>query len=275
MRSYPTFNNAWLIRTKNNVGIVERPLNYARHIRLPTILWLLQRNLAIEECYKCVCQKGITPDLKAMNVHDALVVKRSNNMRQICYKSAYTRCNRLNRSYNGKVLLNDYEKKSYHHVGGISGHAQRTTEVAQRLYAKALYYTKYFGLDPKDFSQKNGILYFCEGFLMPENWSTSVAYAVCVDHACTVKPDDMDITTFTETRETFAEFLVLPTTHLALRSVTAAVSVLYGLTPAPWPWSLTPKLARHWWRPCHQTYRSQILVQQLFSDQADTLRYQC
>ncbi|TIA55302.1 hypothetical protein D6C77_07417 [Aureobasidium pullulans] len=25
---YPTFNNAWLIRTKNNVGIVERPLNY-------------------------------------------------------------------------------------------------------------------------------------------------------------------------------------------------------------------------------------------------------
>ncbi|THZ38225.1 hypothetical protein D6C88_10380 [Aureobasidium pullulans] len=105
---YPTFNNAWLIRTKNNVGIVERPLNYARHIRLPTILWLLQRNLAIEECYKCVCQKGITPDLKAMNVHDALVV--TNNMRQICYKSAYTRCNRLNRSYNGKVLLNDYEK---------------------------------------------------------------------------------------------------------------------------------------------------------------------
>ncbi|THW06433.1 hypothetical protein D6D26_01549 [Aureobasidium pullulans] len=57
----------------------------------------------------------------------------------------------------------DKEKKSYHHVGGISGHAQRTTEVAQRLYAKALYYTKYFGLDPKDFSQKNGILYFCEG----------------------------------------------------------------------------------------------------------------
>ncbi|THW21408.1 hypothetical protein D6D23_06438 [Aureobasidium pullulans] len=107
---YSTFNNAWLIRTKNNVGIVERPLNYARHIRLPTILWLLQRNLAIEECYKCVCQKGITPDLKALNVHDALVVKKSNNMRQICYKSAYTRCNRLNRSYDGKVLLNDYEK---------------------------------------------------------------------------------------------------------------------------------------------------------------------
>ncbi|KAG2165926.1 hypothetical protein JADG_005665 [Aureobasidium aubasidani] len=167
---YSASNNAWLIRTKNNVGIVERPLNYSRHIRLPTILWLLQRNLAIEECYKCVFQKGITPDLKAINVHDALVVKNSNNMRQICYKSPW-----------------DKEKKSYHHVGGISGHAQRTTEVAQRLYAKALYYTKYFGLDPKDFSQKNGILYFCEGFLMPENWSTSVAYAVCVDHAVRVR----------------------------------------------------------------------------------------
>lgn len=81
----------------------------------------------------------------------------------------------------------DKEKKSYHHVGGISGHAQRTTEVAQRLYAKALYYTKYFGLDPKDFPQKNGVLYSCEGFLMPENWSTSVAYAVCVDHAVRVR----------------------------------------------------------------------------------------
>lgn len=86
---YSTFNNAWLIRTKDYVCIVERPLNYASHIRLPAILWLLQRNLTIEEGCERVLQKDITPDPKAVIAH-AQVVKNSDNMRQIRHKSACT-----------------------------------------------------------------------------------------------------------------------------------------------------------------------------------------
>lgn len=59
----------------------------------------------------------------------------------------------------------DKEKKSYHRLGGISGHAQWTTEVMQRLYAKALYYIKYFDLDPKDFPQKSWLLLLLQDFL--------------------------------------------------------------------------------------------------------------
>ncbi|THZ82045.1 hypothetical protein D6C84_06063 [Aureobasidium pullulans] len=86
---YSTFNNAWLIRTKDYVCIVERPLNYASHIRLPAILWLLQRNLTIEEGHERVLQKDTTPDPKAVIAH-AQVVKNSDNMRQIRQKSACT-----------------------------------------------------------------------------------------------------------------------------------------------------------------------------------------
>ncbi|THW87144.1 hypothetical protein D6D15_06906 [Aureobasidium pullulans] len=59
------------------------------HIRLPAILWLLQRNLTIEEGHERVLQKDITPDPKAVIAH-AQVVKNSDNMRQIRHKSACT-----------------------------------------------------------------------------------------------------------------------------------------------------------------------------------------
>ncbi|THX50499.1 hypothetical protein D6D06_07933 [Aureobasidium pullulans] len=177
-----------------------------RHIRFPAILCLCQRNLDIEEGYECVRQKGITPNLEAVIAHDAQVVKNPNDILQIRHKSAYTQCNCLNKACNTKVFFDyleewvtctlrrieddpgswDKERKSYHHIGGRSGHPQWTPWVTQRLCVKTLYYIEYLGLDVKDFPQINGIFYFCEAFLMPENWSTSTAYAVCVDHGVRV-----------------------------------------------------------------------------------------
>lgn len=42
----------------------------------------------------------------------------------------------------------------------------------------ASYYIKYFGLQPRDFPQKNGCFYFCALSSMPDNWSYKVAYVI-------------------------------------------------------------------------------------------------
>lgn len=189
---YHAYEGRWIIHTKDNLWIVENPLNQAKHIQIVPFMWLIGNNLRLKERNATDTEQEKT---------DAQVAKYAERFRQIRVKAAYTKKGRLTKPFREAKMLSDHEEM----ISGVLRHdddgpwAQRTAsddyhaglsansaEAREHRWSEkdmgelrklAIRYQKEYGVE---LPENDGCFYFCSPTTMPDKWDWKMAFLVCV-----------------------------------------------------------------------------------------------
>ncbi|TKX26396.1 hypothetical protein C1H76_1358 [Elsinoe australis] len=192
---YSSFQDTWIIHTRDNIWIVEQALNMAKHVQIVPFMVLIGNHLRLMDQ---------NPSAEKVQDIEAKVVKASKRYRIIRIKAGYTQKARLGKPFKKSKLTSDREewvtgKLRMYDAGpwsqflgtdrslySLQGQNRLNADMVkpwsdeeiEKLAEIARRYQKKYGVV---LEYKNECPYFGSPASLPETWDWVVAYRVCTD----------------------------------------------------------------------------------------------